>query len=103
MFKLDSDTLIVTGISLLIAGAVAGLMYAAWRVYQEAPTTERDYMDPLPMQVRMAWPLISLLSLWLERLQDVDTVERIRVRLLRSGLFYLYTPYEFVSLQVVTG
>ena len=103
MFNLTSDSAILIAIPLLIAGAASGLIYAAWRVYEEAPSTDRDYMDPLPLQARMVWPLISLLSRWYERFMNVESVERIRIRLLRSGLYYLYTPYEFASLQAVSA
>lgn len=103
MSNFSADSNLLLAISLLIALAVAGLMYASWRIYQESPPTERDYMDPLPLRIRIVWPLIGLISMWLERLLDVETVESVRTKLLRSGLFYLYTPYEFISLQVVTG
>jgi tight adherence protein C len=98
-----STSLLVLGIGLLAAVAVIVLLFAGFRLYQDAPVTDRQFMDPLPFRIKLIWPVIRTLAEPLERLLSVEYVEGVRVRLVHSGTFYLYTPYEFVALRMITS
>jgi tight adherence protein C len=98
-----SDTIFMAGIGILAGGAVFVLLYAGWRMYNEAPVADRTYMDPLPLKVRLVWPLVRIVAPYAERFMSVEYTEKLRSQLVHSGLFYLYMPYEFTALRIVSA
>jgi tight adherence protein C len=98
-----SSPVFVVAISILAASAVVVLLYAGMRLYQDAPISDRQFMDPLPFRIKLVWPIIRSIAEPLERVLSVEYVEAVRIRLVHSGSFYLYTPYEFVALRIITA
>jgi len=80
----------------------ASVIYSAVRLTNEVPDEDREYLDPLPRGLRMLWPLL--------RLVDYHVCQRLPARLTRgsadklrlSGLLYLMSPTQFVSLCLVS-
>jgi len=99
MFDFDL-TLLIGGIA-----AIASLLlcFAIYRIKREIPKDKREYMDPLPILMRMMWPLINMISHYLGERLSVEYVEKSKIRLQRSGLGYLLTPQQFFGLQVVSA
>ncbi len=97
------NTLFIIGIGLLGALTVGLLMYAVWRVFEDAPKPDREYMDPLPLRVQVIWPAVVVIAPSVERVLSTEYTERLRSRLVHSGLLYLYMPHEFIALKIVTG
>ncbi len=94
-------------LSLLIGGAVALaallLSIAVYQIRRELPSDDREYMDPLPLLMRMMWPLVNLMSHYLGEHLGVEYIEKSKIRLQRSGLGYLLTPQQFFGLQIVSA
>jgi tight adherence protein C len=97
------NTAFLLGICLLGAVAAGLALYAVWQIFQEAPKPDREYMDPLPLRVRLIWPAILVIAPTVERVIGVEYTERLRARLAHAGLSYLYMPHEFVALRIVTS
>jgi tight adherence protein C len=96
-----SNNFIAAGISLLITGMVLLLFFSMRGFGASASKRDRSYMDPLPPQVKVIWPLVRLVAGQVERMLTVEYVERLRVNMERSGLSFMYAPEEFVSLKII--
>lgn len=70
-------------------------------VRREIPVDNRRYMDPLPLSLRVLWPVVNLIGHHVGERLGVEYIERIRANLQRSGMSYLMTPEQFFGLQVV--
>jgi len=99
MFDYDL-TLLISGI---VAMATLALSIAVYRIRKEIPRDKREYMDPLPLLMRLMWPLINMISYYVGDHLGVEYIEKSKIRLQRSGLGYLLTPQQFFGLQVVSG
>lgn len=99
MFDLDSTFLIAATAAI----AVFLLGVSVYLIRREIPTDEREYMDPLPLLMRMMWPVINMISHYLGERLGVEYIEKSKIRLQRSGLGYLLVPQQFFGLQVVSG
>ncbi len=83
-------------------GFAASVIYSAMRLTGEVPVEDREHLDPLPMGLRLLWPLL--------RLVDYHVCQRVPRRLLAgpaeslrlSGLLYLMSPTQFFALCLVS-
>lgn len=80
----------------------ASVIYSAVRLTDEVPDEDREYLDPLPRGLRLLWPLL--------RMVDYHVCQRLPTQLTRgpadklrlSGLLYLMSPTQFISLCLVS-
>src|SRR5690554_6449972 len=93
-------------ISLLVAitatGAIVMFFYAATSIGKSIPKDQREYMDPLPLSIKLLWPLINFFAYYVGERLGVEYLEKIRVRLKRAGLGFLMTPQQFFGLKMVS-
>ena len=94
-------------ISVLISFSVALASFllatAIYNIRKLVPKDERQYMDPLPLLMKLFWPLIKFLAFYLGERLSVEYIEKSKIKLQRSGLGYLLTPQEFFAIQVVSA
>lgn len=92
-------------ISLLVAVLVSGAGFLLFdslsRIGKTIPKDERQYMDPLPLSMQLAWPLISFFAFYIGERLSIEYLEKISNRLKRAGLGYLLTPQQFFGFKVV--
>lgn len=83
-------------------GFAAAVIYSSLRLKNEVPAEDREYLDPLPKALRLTWPLV--------RFVDYHLCHHIPARLIKgpaqalrlSGLLYLMSPQQFISLSLVS-
>lgn len=63
---------------------------------------DRSYMDPLPLLLRILWPLIQVISYFFCSMLPYEMMEHVDQRLQRSGVGYLLTAEQFVALRIVS-
>ena len=61
---------------------------------------DRAYMDPLPPLLKMIWPFIQIIANFAVVFLPYDYLEYTERRLQRTGVNYLVTAEQFVSLQI---
>ena len=92
-------------ISLLVAVLVSGAGFLLFdslsRIGKTIPKDERQYMDPLPLSMRVAWPLISFFAFYIGERLSIEYLEKISNRLKRAGLGFLLTPQQYFGFKVV--
>ncbi len=83
--------------------AVAMFILAARNIKSTVPDSNRDYMDPLPLALRLVWPLVRILAFHLGERFSTDILEYYYRQMRRSGVAYLMTADEFVGLKILGG
>ncbi|MCH8163878.1 MAG: type II secretion system F family protein, partial [Proteobacteria bacterium] len=63
---------------------------------------DRTYMDPLPLGLRIIWPLIRIISFFFCQLLPYELMERIEKKLQHTGVSYLLTAEQFVACRVIS-
>lgn len=90
---------IITGIAMLSAML---FVYAFMTLMEETPESDRRYMDPLPLPLRIIWPAVDFIAVHIGERLPVEWLEKMRSSLNRSGLSYLLTPEQLFGLQVIS-
>ncbi|WP_020207545.1 type II secretion system F family protein [Gilvimarinus chinensis] len=98
-----SENLIISLIGLACASSLFLGVYAVHAIRKEIPKDDREFLDPLPITMRLFWPAVSFFSHYLGERLGVEYIEKTKVRLQRSGLGYLITPEQFFGLKVVSA
>lgn len=86
-----------------IATAAGSLVFAVSLVLGGVGRSKREYMDPLPVGLRLIWPVVLFFERYGSRFLGVELLERYRTQLVRSGLYYLLTPEEFFALKLTAA
>lgn len=88
----------------VMAALACALVFAALLGFRSAlPAQDRMYMDPLPVGLRLLWPLVSFFSYYFSRLCTVDHLERVQAQLVRAGMSYRMSAEQFVALRIVSA
>jgi tight adherence protein C len=96
------DEFIPLLIGLLFGATVLLAMYSLGRLKSEVPGEDREYMDPLPPLLRMAWPLVRFLEFHVCAFLPTAALERTHERLQRTGVGYLMTAEQFFALRILS-
>jgi tight adherence protein C len=80
------------------AAFAASVVYSAVRLKQEVPEEDREFLDPLPKGLRLLWPVIRFIDYHLCQLIPQRLIAGPAESLRLSGLLYLMTPTQFISL-----
>ncbi|SFR62712.1 tight adherence protein C [Marinobacter daqiaonensis] len=83
--------------------SVVLFLIAARNIKNAVPDAERDYMDPLPPMLRMAWPLVSIFAFYFGERFPTDVLEYYYRQMRRSGVTYLMTADELVGLKILAA
>ena len=70
-------------------------VYAIHAIRKEIPQDDREFLDPLPITMRLFWPVVSFFSYYVGERLGVEYIEKTKVRLHRSGLGHLISPEQF--------
>jgi tight adherence protein C len=86
----------------LCAGACIGLVI--WSVYgfmREVPQADRHFQDPLPVGLRMIWPLVNAATFVIGPRLTPDRLERAHRELQTAGQDFVLSPELLYGLRVV--
>ncbi|MDR2128329.1 MAG: type II secretion system F family protein, partial [Burkholderiaceae bacterium] len=84
-------------ISAMFMAALMGVLYAAFRLFQDAPDDDRTYKDRPPLLFRLFWPLIQLIGGTVEPVFSKTTASTYQVLLRRAGQDYALNPLQFFA------
>lgn len=92
---------ILTGVAVCLC--VILLLWGLRGFMHEVPQADRNYQDPLPLLMKLLWPLINLAT-WLigPRLKP-DALEKVHRQLQSAGQDFVLTPEQFFGLRVVAA
>lgn len=85
-----------------ITAAVIFFVFSVVGVMQDVPKEERTYMDPLPKSLRWIWWLVKIFAFYVGDRLPVDTLEKYKLTLQRSGMNFIMTPDQYVGLRLTS-
>lgn len=83
--------------------AVTMFFLAVRNIKSAVPSSDRDYMDPLPPALRMIWPLVRMFAFYFGERFPTDVLEYYYRQMRRSGVTYLMTADELVGLKILAA
>lgn len=87
----------------LLPVALILLVFALNRARHEVRRDEREFMDPLPLALRLVWPLVEFFAHYLGSLMRVEQVARGNRLLAQSGQGFMMNAQQFLGLQIVSA
>ncbi|MEQ8259080.1 MAG: type II secretion system F family protein [Alcanivorax sp.] len=87
----------------LLPVALILLFLALNRARHEVRRDEREFMDPLPLALRLVWPLVEFFAHYLGSLMRVEQVARGNRLLAQSGQGFMMNAQQFLGLQIVSA
>jgi tight adherence protein C len=98
-----SDFIFSLLFGLMVGGALVLAFHSVSTLKGEVPNEDREYMDPLPSMLNMAWPLISFIEYHLTCRFPPDWLEKTHKRLQETGVGYLMTAEQFYAVRVFSA
>ena len=89
-------------ISLYVLSACL-LAWGLWHLTAWMRAQHRDYMDPLPRFLRLIWPLVAALGPLADLFVPQRLHQRLEQQLLTSGMSFVLTSAEYISLHAVSA
>lgn len=90
-------------ISLTVSFAIFIGIISLARIKSYVKEVNREYMDPLPIILRLSWPLVTFLSHYFGELLSVEYIEKSKINLRQSGISYLVNPQQFFSIRLISS
>lgn len=89
----------------LIIGVCAGISvllisFSVTKLKSEVPKEEREYMDPLPPVLRMAWPVITFIEYHFASRMPPAWLEKAHKRLQETGVGYILTAEQYYAVRI---
>lgn len=90
----------------LIVGLFIGLsvffsIITITQLQWQVPEDEREYLDPLPLALRVIWPVTRFVTYYVGQRVSSKVLENAHTLLARSGSNYMMSPEEFVSVRII--
>ncbi|TMW11496.1 type II secretion system F family protein [Alloalcanivorax gelatiniphagus] len=79
------------------------MFLAVSRARKEVERDQREFMDPLPLMLRLVWPLVEFFAHYLGSLMRVEQIARGNRLLAQSGQGFMMNAQQFFGLQVVSS
>ncbi len=80
-----------------VLGAVALAVWGGYQLFAGMPAPDRRYQDPLPVGLRLLWPLTRLGTYYLGARLAPHRLEKIHRRLQGAAVDFLLTPEQFIG------
>jgi tight adherence protein C len=97
---MDANSGIALGIGALVGISVLLIFWSLRSLKSEVPQEDREYMDPLPPMLKLAWPAITFLEFHLTARFPPDWLEATHKRLQETGVGYLMSAEQFFAVRV---
>src|SRR3954470_19825489 len=88
--------------SLLLVFSVLIVLYAIYSLFSNVPEEDREYRDPLPLWLRILWPLIQFLDFFAFSRLNEKILQPTHDSLSKAGLLYLLTASQIMSLKTIS-
>ena len=97
-----NSTVVVWMLSALIGGIALIVLYVYTTLKSEVPDDDRQYMDKLPLALRMVWPLVRIIDFHLTSRISLDKLENTNTKLNNSGVGHMMTAEQFHAVRLVS-
>ncbi len=94
------DSTFALMIGIMVGLAVLLAFQSVTKLTSEVPVEDREYMDPLPPMLNLAWPLITFIEYHLTCRFPPDWLESTHKRLQETGVGYLMSAEQFYAVRV---
>ncbi|MGO3128029.1 MAG: type II secretion system F family protein [Luteimonas sp.] len=88
---------------LLITATCVMLVVGIRGALNEVPQDERSFQDPLPLGLRMLWPLVQAATFVIAPRLKAESLEKSHRALQSAGQDYLITPEQLSGLRIVAS
>jgi tight adherence protein C len=97
-----SSSSFALAIALFVGLSVLMVTYSFARLKAEVPEEEREYMDPLPSALNMAWPAVMFLNYHVCSRLPPDWLEKVHKRLQETGAGYILTAEQYYAVRILS-
>lgn len=97
---MQTNSLIALLIGISVGVVVLLISYSLTKLRSEVPPEEREYMDPLPPVLRMAWPVIVFIEYHFCSKLPATWLEKAHKRLQETGVGYMLTAEQYYAVRV---
>ncbi len=97
------DNILLYSVSISVGVSVVMLIMAGYFFNSVIPKDDRTHMDPLPLFIKMVWPLVRIISYYITSNFSIDMLTRLEKKLQKTGVSFLLTAEEFVALRIVSA
>jgi len=96
------DTFFVLGIAVMVGIAVLLFTYSLSKLKAAVPKSEREYMDPLPLMLRLSWPVITFIEYHFSSRFPPAWLEKAHKRLEETGVGYLLMAEQYYAVRTLS-
>lgn len=96
---MPSNSLIALIIGIAIGVTILLTTYSLSKLKSEVPLEEREYMDPLPPILRMAWPIITFIEYHFCSRLPSSWLEKTHKRLQQTGVGYILSAEQYYAVR----
>lgn len=90
-------------IALTAAGCIGLTFWGLYGFMREVPAADRHFQDPLPLGLRMMWPLVNASTYVLAPRLGAGTLEKAHHELQTAGQDFVLTPEQLFGLRVTAA
>ncbi len=90
-------------IGVCVAASVLLIFWWIHSLNQVVPEEEREYLDPLPLGLRLVWPLVRMVAYFFCSRLPASMLESTYQKMARAGLTYLMNAEEFMAVRVLAA
>lgn len=97
-----STTLLVSILALITAVIAFIVLHLYATLSSAVPADDRQYMDKLPLALRLLWPIVRLLEFHITSHLGLENLEKTNVQLSTSGVAHMMNAEQFYAVRVVS-
>lgn len=97
---MHTNSLIALLIGISVGVVILLISYSLTKLRSEVPPEQREYMDPLPPVLRMAWPVIVFIEYHFCSKLPAAWLEKAHKRLQETGVGYMLTAEQYYAVRV---
>jgi len=90
-------------IAFLFSSALCCGIYAIRNIGHTVPRDDRRYKDPLPLKMRMVWPIVNFFAYYVGRFLSVEYLQKSKQTLQKAELIYLMEPEQLFGMQLLSA
>jgi tight adherence protein C len=97
-----NSTAVVWIMAALIGSIALIILYVYSTLSSAVPEDDRQYMDKLPLALRLIWPLVRLIDFHVTSHISLEKLEKTNTKLNNSGVSHMMSAEQFYAVQIVS-
>jgi len=97
------DTILLYSVAISVGVSVLLLLVSGYFFNSVIPEDNREYMDPLPLFIKIVWPLVRIFSYYISSNLSIDVLTKLDKRLQKTGVSFLVNAEEFIAIRIVSA